>query len=72
MSTESLAMLSDDEITDIAYEQLLRGAESYAEDWMDEDGQYTEQDGDKIFDRMFELLRELRGKYVYAAEEERN
>ena len=65
-------MLSDEEITDIAYETLLNGAESYAEDWMDEEGEYSSEDADKIFERMFQLLEELRGKYVYATEEKRD
>ena len=65
-------MLSDEQITEEAYENLFRGAESYAEDWMDEMGDYTEEDADKIFERMFELLKELREKYLYASEEEGN
>lgn len=60
-------MLSDEQITEEAYDILFKGAESYAEDWMDEDGEYSQEDADKIFTRMFELLNELRGKYVYAS-----
>jgi hypothetical protein len=62
-----MSLVTPEEITDEAYDILFRGAESYAEDWMDEDGEYSEEDADKIFERMFELLRELREKYVYAS-----
>jgi hypothetical protein len=60
-------MLSDEQITEEAYDILFKGAESYAEDWIDEEGEYSEEDADKIFTRMFQLLNELREKYVYAS-----
>jgi hypothetical protein len=63
-------MLSDDEVTQIAYEEIFKGAESILEDWIDESGDYSEEDFDRIFARSFELLKELREKYVYASEEE--
>lgn len=52
--------LSDDEINHVAWSQLLDGAESFAEDWIDEEGEFTEEEADRIFDRMFEILDELR------------
>lgn len=59
-------MLSDEEVTQIAYRTLLTGAESYAEDWIDEEGEYSEEDGDRIFNKLFQLLGELKAIYLHA------
>lgn len=56
--------LTDAEVTALAYEQIFNSAESVLEDWIDEEGEYSHKDYQKIFDRSFELLDELRKRYL--------
>ncbi len=57
-------MLTPEQIDSIAYELLFNGAESYMEDWLDEDGEYSREDYERIFSRSFELLNQLRERYI--------
>lgn len=61
--------MTDDEIELEAYAQIFSGAESILEDWINESGDFTDEDFDKIYAKAFELLKELRGRYLYATEE---
>ncbi len=56
--------LTDEEITQLAYEEIFNSAQSMLEDWIDEDGQYSPEDFEKIYSRSFELLKELKEKYL--------
>lgn len=59
--------MTPEQIESAAYELIFNGAESYMEDWIDEGGDYSREDYEKIFAKSFELLRELRKKYLYAS-----
>lgn len=55
-----MMILSDNEVTQIAWHELLNGAASWVEDWIDEDGEFTEEDAERVFDeqrRILDLLR---------------
>lgn len=54
-----MMVLSEVEVSQIAWRELLSGAESMAEDWLDEDGEFTEEDGDRIFQRMMSFIIQL-------------
>lgn len=54
----------DTQITSIAYRLLFDGAESHFEDWIDEEGEFSREDYEKIFKRGFELLAQLRETYL--------
>jgi hypothetical protein len=56
--------LTDNQVTEIAYREIFDSAESMLEDWMDEDGQYSEEDFERIFEKSFELLNKLREIYL--------
>lgn len=51
--------LTDEEITQEAWRQVLAGAQSSHENWIDEDGEYTESDFRKIYKKGFDIIREL-------------
>lgn len=55
-----MMILSDNEVVTAAWGKLLSGAESVAEDWIDEDGEFTEEDGERVFQMQFQLLRQLK------------
>lgn len=55
-----MIFLSDEEVDKIAWREVLTGAESSAEDWIDEDGEFSYEDGDRIFERQMEIIRTLR------------
>lgn len=55
-----MMLLSDNDVTAIAWKILLNGAESMAEDWIDEEGEFTDEDGDRIFQKQFEFISKLR------------
>lgn len=55
--------LTDDEITEIAYEQIFESAESLLQDWIDEEGEFSREDYFKIRARAFDLLKQLRQRY---------
>jgi hypothetical protein len=57
-------VLTDEEISIIAYEKIFQSARSLIEDWIDEDGDYSQEDFVKILKKCFELIRELEEKYV--------
>jgi hypothetical protein len=54
--------VTEEEITQAAWKELLSGAESALDDWVDEEGQYGD-DYMKIFQRQRDLLRELKQAY---------
>lgn len=53
-------ILSDREVFERAWDQLLYDAESMWEDWIDEDGEFTEEDFRRVLDAYEFLLRFLR------------
>ena len=53
-------VLSDNEIQRIAWRLVLDGAESYAEDWFDEEGEFDSDDETAIIDTMFRIIDYLR------------
>jgi hypothetical protein len=44
------------ELISIAYNLLLEGAESKAEDWIDEDGYFDEEDAGALIQYQFKIL----------------
>ncbi len=54
--------LTDQEITRAAYEQIIEGAQSMLDDWIDEEGEYSREDYFKIRKRASWLLSQLREK----------
>jgi hypothetical protein len=61
---EGSQRLTETEVRALAYEQIFNSAESVLEDWLDEDGEYSHKDYQRIFDKSFELLNELRERYL--------
>lgn len=55
--------MNNAEIRQAAWEILLSGAESYLEDWIDEEGEYG-KDYEAIFKEAFELLHGLQEQYL--------
>jgi len=53
-------ILSDREVFERAWDQLLYDAEAMWEDWIDEDGEFTEEDFQRVLDAYEFLLRFLR------------
>jgi hypothetical protein len=51
--------MTEDEITEAAWYELLTSAQSSLEDWIDEEGEYGE-DYEKIYRKAFDLLNELK------------
>lgn len=56
--------MTPEQIESRAYELIFNGAESHMEDWIDEEGEYSREDYEQIFKKSFELLDQLREKYV--------
>lgn len=56
--------MTPEQIDSIAYQEIFDSAESRLEDWFDEDDRFSEEDFEKIYSRVFQLLNELREKYV--------
>jgi broad specificity phosphatase PhoE len=59
-----VSLMTPELIDSIAYQEIFDSAESRLEDWFDEDDRFSEEDFEKIYTRVFELLKELREKYV--------
>jgi hypothetical protein len=50
-----------------AFKELLAGAESHAEDWIDEDGKYDEDTAEQLFEAQMHLCEVLKDGSVQAA-----
>lgn len=55
--------MTEEEIEAAAWYELITSAQSHLEDWIDEEGEYGE-DYDKIFSKAFDLLHQLKEKYL--------
>lgn len=47
-----------------AWKLVLEGAESHLDDVIDETGEYSPEDWDRVTDRAVELTRELRAEHI--------
>lgn len=54
-----MIQLSNQEVDDIAWKQVLFAAEASFEDWWDEEGLFTEEDADRIYDRGLAFIKIL-------------
>jgi len=52
-------VLSDWEIARIAWRLLLKGADSFAEDWFDEDGAFSPDDENAVYETMKRVVEYL-------------
>jgi hypothetical protein len=52
--------MTDDEILEHAWRIVWEGAEGYCEDWIDEGGEYSEEDGETIFRVMGDMIYKMR------------
>lgn len=57
-------MLTPDDVEFLAYKEIFDSAESMLEDWIDEEGKYSEEEFEEIFNKSFELLHKLRETYL--------
>lgn len=54
-----MEILTDSEVNRVAWREIINGARSFIEDWIDEEGEFTEADGDRIFDRALDIVKEM-------------
>jgi hypothetical protein len=54
-------ILSDRDVLTAAFDDFINGAESYAEDWIDEEGDFTDEDADRVFDAQMLYVKLFRG-----------
>lgn len=47
---ELVEILSEREVMAIAWDEVLEGAQSYMDDWIDEEGDFTEEDLQRVID----------------------
>lgn len=52
--------MTDDEVNEAAWGVLLENAQSGAEDWIDEEGEFEKEDYNRVFKTVFILLDVLR------------
>lgn len=55
-----MMLMSLNEIRRASWNILMDVAESSVEDWIDEDGDFTEEDADRIYQQMMLYIRMLR------------
>ncbi len=58
---EMVQILSDSEVSRAAWQLIVEGAESYWEDWIDEDGNFTDEDADRVYERAGDYIALLKG-----------
>lgn len=51
--------MTEEEIREQAWREVLIGAESYATDWIDEEGEYSKEDAKAIRAQQFVIIKEL-------------
>lgn len=55
--------MTSEEIVKQAWRELIVGAQSYRDDWLDEEGEYTEQEAEDIVASMDVILANLRRQH---------
>jgi hypothetical protein len=55
--------MTTEEIVAQAWREIILGAQSYRDDWIDEEGEYGEQEAKEIVESMDVILRNLRRQH---------
>jgi hypothetical protein len=64
VNCDKITSLTNAQIDEIAYQEIFQAARSMLDFWIDEEGEYSEEDFEKIRKRCAQLVDELEQRYV--------